>query len=124
MCTIMCLALLGVAGPSGPLSDCPCCAGANPQRPLRSISIDFCFSLVHLARCGSSSIELVPPNLRLYLLGQQVAALLGSPVSAAAEAEAERACSDFNAAKAMARTSDKVHVIPVLHAHHLLPSRH
>ena len=87
MCVIMVLANLGVQGlPSGPLCDCPCCWAAGEQapaegdveqqqppegqgskRPLPGINVDFCFSLCHLACCGTAELQLPPPNQRLFL---------------------------------------------------------
>lgn len=103
------LSSLGVAGlPAGPLARCPCCYRGSVH-----INADFCFGLCHFARCGTASVELQPPNTQLFLHSQTAAELVrqannrGS-AAAAAQAEADRACSDFNAASAMARTSEKV----------------
>lgn len=127
----MVLANLGVRGlPSGPLSDCPCCWAAGEQapaegdaeqqqpeegqgskRPLPGINIDFCFSLCHLARCGTAELQLPPPNQRLFLNHQPgVGDLLktGANSSAAAQADPDAACSDFDAAKVLGRTDEKV----------------
>lgn len=109
-CAVMQLSNLGVSVSTSPVSDCPCCADADE---LHSINIDFNFSLNHLGQCGTADVRLPPPNSRLFLRHPAVATLLqqanaeGS-ASAAAQAEADRACSDFDAARIMGRTSDKV----------------
>ena len=109
MCTLMVLANLGVDSlPAGPLAGCPACAGACCDRPLHSINIDFCYSLQHLARCGTAAVQQLPPNQQLFMRGEHVGQLLQGGGSAAAAAEAERACSDFDAATALGRTSEKV----------------
>ena len=98
--------------PSGPLAECACCARASQACPLHSINIDFNFGLVHNARCGSTSVRLAPPNRRLYLHSAEYDALIAdSANAAAADAEADRACSDFNAAKVLARTSETVRAL-------------
>ena len=95
--------------PSGPLAECACCARASQACPLHSINIDFNFGLVHNARCGSKSVRLAPPNRRRYLHSAEYDALIAdSANAAAADAEADRACSDFNAVKVLARTSETV----------------
>ncbi len=131
MCAVVVLANLGVQGlPSGPLSDCLCCWAAGEQaraegdveqqqplevqgskRPLPGINIDFCFSLCHLARCGTAELQLPPPNQRLFLNHHpDVGGLLrtGANSSAVAQAESDAACSDFDAAKVLGRTDEKV----------------
>ena len=110
MCTIVLLVNLGVqGGPTGPLAGCPCCAGASSERPLHGICVDFNFTLTHLASRGSAHIQQPPPNHQLFLRDAATTALLlDSNAAAAAQTEAERACSDFNAARALARTSEKV----------------
>lgn len=112
MCTLMLLANLGVQGlPAGPLAACPvCCCGGEPSHPGIHINVDFCFGLPHLARCGTSIVKQLPPNHQLYLDSPAADGLLSggsSDVAADAQAEAERACSDFDAAKALGRTSEK-----------------
>ena len=111
MCALMQLANLGVRGlPKGPLAACAVCAKAGMECPLHSICLDFNFALSHLFRCGSADIQLAPPNQMLYLHFATYAALLVlNPSSAAAgDAAAALACSDFNAATSLARTSEKV----------------
>lgn len=110
MCTLMMLANLGVQGlPSGPLSDCPCCSAAGESTPLPGINIDFCFALCHLARCGTAELQLPPPNQQLYLNHHPgVCELLKANSSAAAQTEPDTACSDFDAAKVLGRTDEKV----------------
>lgn len=108
MCALMMLSCLGVLGlASGPLAECPCCAGDGM---LPGISVDFCFALPHLARCGSSSVQLRPPNSKLFLDDAAMSQQLASASSTMGEpaADADRACSDFNAARVLARTSEKV----------------
>ena len=104
MCTIVLLVNLGVqGGPTGPLAGCPCCAGASSERPLHGICVDFNFTLTHLASRGSAHIQQPPPNHQLFLRDAATTALLlDSNAAAAAQTEAERACSDFNAARAPA----------------------
>lgn len=107
MCTIMMLIHLGVQNlPTGPLHECPCCAEA---RPLHSINIDFNFSLAHWVKCGTSAVQLRPPNSRIFLHDKKVVDMVAGS-DAAAQADADRACSDFNAARVLARTSDKVSI--------------
>eukprot|EP00887_Chlorella_sp_A99_P005668 scaffold1.g5668.t1 len=114
MCTLMVLANLGVQGlPSGPLAGCPPCAGAGHDRPLHSINIDFCYTLQHLARCGTASVQQLPPNQQLFMRGEHAGQLLQGGGSAEAAAEADRACSDFDAATALGRTSEKCDVTAV-----------
>jgi len=112
MCAIMLLANLGVQGlPSGPLSDCPCCWAAGENMPLPGINVDFCFALCHLARCGTAGLQLAPPNQRLFLNHHpDISELLktGANSSAAAQAEPDASCSDFDAAKVLGRTDEKV----------------
>ena len=108
MCAVMELIKLGVQGiPTGPLSCCPCCADA---RPLHSLNVDFNFSLCHFAHCASATVREPPPNHNLFLHGQSVSELMraANSDSTAAQADADRACSDFDAARALSRTSDKV----------------
>ena len=116
------LSNLGVAGiPTGPLSRCPCCFSGSLH-----INADFCFGLCHFARCGTASVRLQPPNSQLFLQGQETSQLVQqastpSGAAAAAQAEADRACSDFNAASVMARTSEKVRPPrppPLMSKHH------
>lgn len=115
MCTLMLLSSLGVAGlPEGPLAACPPCAGSNVDRPLHSINIDFCFGLPHFAQCGTASVKQPPPNHQLFLRGPHVQEMLQAGGGAAAAAEAERACSDFDAATALARTSEKASAVQFL----------
>ncbi|PSC71951.1 Tcr1 transposon ORF2 [Micractinium conductrix] len=108
------LSNLGVAGiPTGPLSRCPCCFSGSLH-----INADFCFGLCHFARCGTASVKLQPPNSQLFLQGKGTSQLVQqastpSGAAAAAQAEADRACSDFNAASVMARTSEKCDVTAV-----------
>ena len=107
-CALMQLSTLGVQGlPRGPLALCPCCSVAGPDCPLH-INIDFNFNLTHLSSCGSSSVRQLPPNQQLFLPTADVEQLLQAGGSAAAAAEAERACSEFDAARELGRTSDKV----------------
>ena len=109
MCLILSLANLGVQGlPKGPFKCCPSCAAAGSSCPLHSVCVDFNFSLTHLARVASADVRLLPPNQLHFLPQSSYAALINDSGSAAADAEAERACSDFNAARVLARTSDKV----------------
>ena len=129
-------ASLGVQGlERGVVSACPCCWGAGldiwvrastPEeqaaqdelrtklggiRPLLGINIDFNFTLQHYLNCGSSSVRLAPPNQRYYMpaLGSEEsrALLFDGGAAAAATAAAARACSDFDAARVLARTSEK-----------------
>lgn len=107
MCALMQLAALGVQGaPTGPLSGCPCCHGAEGIH----INVDFCFQLCHLQHCGTAGVQLAPPNRQLYIDSEAAAPLLGSTASNAAEAAEDGAapCSDFDAAQALGRTSEKV----------------
>ena len=121
-CQLMNLSNLGVAGiPTGPLSRCPCCFSGSLH-----INADFCFGLCHFARCGTASVKLQPPNSQLFLQGKGTSQLVQqastpSGAAAAAQAEADRACSDFNAASVMARTSEKVRPPrppPLMSKHH------
>jgi hypothetical protein len=113
MCALMKLANLGVLGlASGPLHGCAVCAEACSARALHSLCADFNFSLRHLARCASSGIQVKPPNVELFLFYSEYAALLtGSTNASACDAAAALACSDFNAATPLARTSEKVCVL-------------
>lgn len=112
MCAIMVLANLGVQGlPSGPLSDCPCCWAAGENTPLPGINVDFCFALCHLARCGTAGLQLAPPNQRLFLNhhpGTGDLLKTGADSSVGAQAQADASCSDFDAAKVLGRTDEKV----------------
>jgi hypothetical protein len=76
------------------------------------VNIDFCYGLCHLARCGTSALKQPPPNQQLYLCQEDVAALAQEEASSNAatteQADAERSCSDFDAARVAGRTSDKV----------------
>ena len=112
MCMLMVLPYLAVVGgATGILAECPCCAAAGPDRPLHSLNIDFCFGLPHLAGSGTASVQLRPPNTQLYVHGPHVGELLLQVSSGAVAADAERACSDFNAATALARTSEKASLV-------------
>lgn len=107
MCALMQLAALGVQGaPTGPLSGCPCCHGAQGIH----INVDFCFQLCHLQRCGTSGVQLAPPNQQLYIDNAAAQALLSSTSSSPADAAEGGSvpCSDFDAAQALGRTSEKV----------------
>ncbi len=107
MCALMQLAALGVQdAPTGPLSGCPCCHGAQGIH----INVDFCFQLCHLQRCGTSGVQLAPPNQQLYIDSAAASALLSSAGCRSADAaESDSApCSDFDAAQALGRTSEKV----------------
>ena len=107
---LMDLSSLGVQGiPTGHLSRCPCCARAHALG--LHINVDVCFGLCHFARCSSADVQLRPPNAQLFLASPAAQALVrqaSGSTAGAGQAEAEHACSDFNAAKAMARTSEKV----------------
>lgn len=130
MCMPMKLSNVGVEGlPTGPLADCSCCSAAGTllelevdsaehkqlqqalggMRPLPAINIDFCFGLPHSASCGTADLHLLPPNQQLFLdpverLEVQDLLKTGSSVPTGPD----RACSDFDAATALGRTSDKV----------------
>lgn len=122
MCLLALLANLGVQGMGGsrPLADCPCCADA----PEVHINADFNFSLTHLAKCGTSNVRLPAPNALLFLDSAKAAQLVeaaNGDRAAAAPVEADRACSDFDAARILGRTSEKVKMClasscPCLHA--------
>ena len=98
--------MLGI--PTGPVSGCAACALA---RPVPSINIDFNFGLSHLAACGTSRVELDPPNKQLYpdmaAILPMLAANSSSTDLAGAHAQID-ACNDFNAARLLGRTSEKV----------------
>ena len=109
MCLLALLANLGVQGMGGsrPLADCPCCADAAEVH----INADFNFSLTHLAKCGTSNVRLPAPNALLFLDSAKAAQLVeaaNGDRAAAAPVEADRACSDFDAARILGRTSEKV----------------
>eukprot|EP00887_Chlorella_sp_A99_P005819 scaffold1.g5819.t1 len=87
---------------------------SGPGCPLHSINIDFNFGLVHLFRCGTAHVSLQPPNQEVYPTGEHVQQLLQGAGTAEAAAEAERACSDFDAASAVGRKSDKVSSVPLV----------
>ncbi|PSC68954.1 hypothetical protein C2E20_7492 [Micractinium conductrix] len=62
-CATMKLAALGVQGcEERPLSSCAACDGAPVH-----INMDFNFSLCHNAKCGTSDVQLPPPNSQHYL---------------------------------------------------------
>ena len=108
MCTLMHLVNLGVheEGPL-PLADCPACAGA----PDAHLNIDFCFGITTLANCAAATTRgMDPPNTRVFMdVGTSVAQLQQGVVAPnQAAADADHACSEFNAATALARKSDKV----------------
>lgn len=110
MCALMQLAALGVQGaPAGPLSGCPCCHGAQGIH----INIDFCFQLCHLQRCGTSAVQLAPPNQQLYIDSAAARELLSQASGGSADAAEQGSvpCSDFDAAQALGRTSEKVRVV-------------
>ena len=108
------LGSLGVQGiPTGRPSGCPCCAGASGIH----LNLDFNFGLGHWLRCGTAAPKQPPPNQKLYLCIEDVGSLAEAATtsSAAVQAETDRACSDFNAAEVLGRTSDKVLYLPALH---------
>jgi hypothetical protein len=109
-CALLPLANLGVQDlPSGPLSICAACTGAQH---VHSISIDFCYSLSHFAKCGSADVALSAPNQQLFLASPEIKQLLAdSTGNAGAQADADRTCSEFNAARVVGRTSDKVRLL-------------
>jgi hypothetical protein len=113
MCAILSLVSLGVEGvPSGPLAVCPCCSSEGAAVHM---NFDFNYSLSHLAHCGTASVQQQPPNSELFLQGAQLAELLKDSTSGAtAQVDPERACSDFDAARVMGRTSEKVSCALVL----------
>ena len=95
-CATMKLAALGVQGcEERPLSSCAACDGAPVH-----INMDFNFSLCHNAKCGTSDVQLPPPNSQHYLRGEAVNQLLLESSGAAGTAAAADtpACSDFDAA--------------------------
>ena len=90
-----------------PLADCPACAGA----PDAHLNIDFCFGITTLANCAAATTRgMDPPNTRVFMdVGTSVAQLQQGVVAPnQAAADADHACSEFNAATALARKSDKV----------------
>ncbi|PSC68010.1 Very-long-chain (3R)-3-hydroxyacyl-[acyl-carrier] dehydratase PASTICCINO 2 [Micractinium conductrix] len=102
-CATMKLAALGVQGcEERPLSSCAACDGAPVH-----INLDFNFSLCHNAKCGTSDVQLPPPNSQHYLRGEAVNQLLLESSGAAGTAAAADtpACSDFDAARVLGRTS-------------------
>ena len=111
-CAIRRLDNLGVDVSVVPLWSCPCCHGA----PCVHLNTDFSYALCHYARCGTAELQLRPHNDQLYLHGLDVDALLAGCASssaaaggAAGGAAADKApCSDFDAARVMGRTSERV----------------
>ncbi|PSC76296.1 Tcr1 transposon ORF2 [Micractinium conductrix] len=102
-CATMKVAALGVQGcEERPLSSCAACDGAPVH-----INMDFNFSLCHNAKCGTSDVQLPPPNSQHYLRGEAVNQLLLESSGAAGTAAAADtpACSDFDAARVLGRTS-------------------
>ena len=105
-CATIKLAALGVQGcEERPLSSCAACDGAPVH-----INMDFNFSLCHNAKCGTSDVQLPPPNSQHYLRGEAVNQLLLESSGAAGTAAAADtpACSDFDAARVLGRTSKSV----------------
>ncbi|PSC76086.1 serine threonine [Micractinium conductrix] len=105
-CATMKLAALGVQGcEERPLASCAACDGAPVH-----INMDFNFSLCHNAKCGTSDVQL--PH---YLRGEAVNQLLLESSGAAGTAAAADtpACSDFDAARVLGRTSKSHHITAV-----------
>ena len=90
--------------PQGPLAECPACAGA----PDMHVCIDFCFSAVTRSRGPASHMRGVDPdNKRVFVdVDTYVAELEQGDAAKQAATDADHACSDFNAARALSRTSD------------------
>lgn len=105
-CALMQLPTLGVQDSAvRPLSACAACDGAAGVH----INVDFNFSLSHFARCGTSDVRLSPPNSLHFLRGGVVDDhLLVSGGAAAAAPTDTPACSDFDAARVLGRTSQSV----------------
>ena len=109
-CAIRRLDNLGVDVSVVPLWSC--CHGA----PCVHLNTDFSYALCHYARCGTAELQLRPHNDQLYLHGLDVDALLAGCASSSAAAGGaaggaaadEAPCSDFDAARVMGRTSEKV----------------
>lgn len=86
-------------------SGCPACADAKSMR----INVGFNnFGQPHFAACSVPNVALPPLYRQLFLSSAGVTQLLESSiVRAAAEADADCACADFNAARVLGCTSEK-----------------
>lgn len=121
VCWLALLVNLGVGVPPDTLADCAgCWRQALSPAGIHSVYIDFCFKLVHLAKCTWVWGYQEAPNRRYYLPQEDVRAFQTSP-SSMEKVEANKDCSDFKAAEVLARRSGKVCCVGHVVSHTHLP---
>ncbi len=107
ICWLALLANLGVEVSSEALAECPgCWRQAQSEAGVHSAYIDFCFKLPHLAKASRGWGIMEPPNRHYFLPHQEVRAFAQSARNM--QQVDDKDCSDFKAAEALARRSEKV----------------
>lgn len=108
ICYLADLANLRAAPQAGALALCAACwKMAMGLHGIHSVYVDFCFKLVHLAAATRIWSTREPPNSRFFLPGKEVRDFQKAP-SSMQRVEADKDCSDFKAAEAVARRCGKV----------------
>jgi hypothetical protein len=78
---------------------------------MHSIFVDFCFKLPHYVSATRQWQEYEPPNAKRFVPNRVVREFASNPSNMARPANADKDCSDFTAAEAVARRSQQVRVL-------------